>query len=96
MTVELTYDLVLELRFLFTGQYPIALMEQIGKQKNEIYSNLSPDIRRPDMLSGSREFSVAGRKFLVLFASDQRQVDRVSDKRPLRVIDVHELEVPEK
>ena len=93
MTVELTYDLALELRFLFTGQYPIALMEQIGQQKNDIYSNLSADLRRPDMLSGSREFSVAGRKFLVLFASDQRQVDRVSDKRPLRVIDISELKV---
>jgi len=96
VAVELTYDLVLELRFLFTGQYPIALMEQIGKQKNEVYSGLSQDIRRPGMLSGSREFSVAGRNFLVLFASDQRQIDQVSDKRPLRVIDIHELKVSEK
>ena len=91
MLIDLSYDLVLELQFLVTGRYPTELMDQISAIKREIYQkNLIEDLRRPDLLSGSREFEVQGRKFTVLFASDTRQNDDGADIRPLRVMDVRE------
>ena len=91
MLIDLSYDLVVELQFLVTGRYPTALMDKISAVKTEIYQkNLIGDLRRPDLLSGSREFEVEGRKFTVLFASDTRQNDDAADIRPLRVMDVRE------
>lgn len=91
MPVELTFDLVVDLRFLFTGSLPIALKEEIGSRKNEIYARLSQDLSRPDMRTGSEQFVVEGRKFEVLFASDQRQIGPSSVAWPLRVIDIQEI-----
>ena len=90
MLIDLTYDPVVELHFWFTGRYPTALMNEISKNKLKIYERLVPDLRRHDMLCGSEEFQVEGRKFRVLFASDTRQNDRASDIRPLRVLHIDE------
>jgi len=90
MHIDLTYDLLVEVHFLYTGRYPIALMHEIGKNKVKIYNNLVPDLRRSDMLAGSMDFEVEGRKFTVLFASDTRQNDSAADIRPLRVLHIDE------
>ena len=90
MLIDLTYDLVLEIHFAVTGRYPTALMHEISKNKLEIYESLSRDLRRPDMMSGSQDFEVEGRKFTVLFASDTRQNDPLDDIRPLRVLHIDE------
>lgn len=90
MLIDLTYDFVVELHLLFTGRYPTALMDDISTNKLKIYKRLGRDLRRQDMLSGSMEFEVEGRKFTVLFASDTRQNDRASDIRPLRVLHIDE------
>ena len=90
MLIDLTYDLVVELHFLVTGRYPTALMNEITKNKLRIYENLAQDLRRPDLLSGSEDFEVEGRKFTVLFASDTRQDNHAADIRPLRVLHIDE------
>ncbi|HUK49220.1 MAG TPA: hypothetical protein VLW06_16575 [Terriglobales bacterium] len=92
MHVELSFDLVLDLHFLVTGRFPIALRDEIAKHKQEIYDGLTQDPDRPDMLSVAREIDAAGRRFYVLFSSDKHQVDPDSDARPLRVIDIIEMQ----
>ncbi len=84
MSVELTFDTMLNLRFFFFCTLPIALIEEIGNHKNEIYASLSESLERPDMLTGAREFIVRGRRFQVYFASDRHQIDFSSDVRPLQ------------
>lgn len=91
MTVELSFDLMLNLHFYFTGRFPVELIDEIGQHKYEVYASLSEDLARPDILVGSRQFVASGRKFDVSFASDQRQVDFSSDLHPLRVTDIVEV-----
>lgn len=90
MTVDLTFDFKVEYHFFWTGRFPAALMEEIGRRKNDIYQKLSPDLRRPDLLSGSDVITVEGRTFEVLFAADKYQTDFSSDVRPMRVIHIDE------
>lgn len=94
MHIELSFDTVLDLHFLFTGRFPMSLKDEIGRQKNKIYSTLTQDPERADMLSAEREIDAGGRRFLVLFASDKRQVDTYSDVRRLKVVDI--IEIPRK
>ena len=94
MHIELSFDLILDLHFLVTGRFPISLKDAIGEHKKEIYSSLTQDPDRPDMLSTMREIDASGRRFYVVFASDKQQVDSDSDVRPLRVIDI--IEIPHK
>ena len=82
---------MVELHFFFTGRFPIALMNEIARRKEQVYSELMPDLRWPNMLSGASEFTVERRRFQVLFFADQEQIDESSNIRPLRVIDIEEL-----
>jgi hypothetical protein len=91
VTVDLSFDFLVEIHFLVTGRFPIALMNEIAELKNEIYAKLRPDVARPNMLTGYQEFSVLGEKFQVLFASDQKQINLLTDTRSLRVIHIHKL-----
>ena len=90
MTIYLTFDFMVEIQFLWGDRFPLSLYEEIGRQKLEVYKSLKPDRDHPDLLTGSGDFHVAGRRFDVLFASDPQQVDHTSDIRPLRVINIEE------
>ena len=90
MTVELTFDFKVERGFFWTGRFPISLMEEIGRRKNDLYKKLASDVNHPDMLIGSDVIGIDGRKFKVEFASDQRQTDLSSDVRPMRVTFIEE------
>jgi hypothetical protein len=70
------------------GKFPPALIDEIGRQKVEIYESLKPYPGDPDLLSGSKIISVGGRRYDVVFASDQKQDDEASDTRQLRVINI--------
>jgi hypothetical protein len=91
LIVELTFDFWVECHFYWTGRLPIALMEEIGRRKNEIYQSLSPDPQDGEILVGQEGFTLGGRDYLVLFAADQRRIDMSSDTRPLRVLHIDEL-----
>jgi hypothetical protein len=90
VTVELTFDLVLDLKFLVTGQLPLSLKRVIGEQKNQIHASLSPDPDFPRRLVGSRIFKLnGGDTFLVYFVSDLRHPS--SELQPLRVTHIEKL-----
>lgn len=91
MTIDLTFDFMVEIQFLWRDRFPPSLYEEIGRQKLEVYQSLKPDADHPDLLTGSRVISAAGRRFDVLFASDPQQNDAENDIRPLRVINIDEL-----
>lgn len=90
MHIRLTYDLVIDFHFLFTGRYPPALKDEITKSKEEIYAKLSQDLVRPYLLTGIRQFQMGNKSFNVYFASDTRENDDANDIRPLRVIYIEE------
>ena len=90
MTVELTFDFVLELKFLVTHQLPLLLKEGIGEHKNEIYASLSRDPGSPYRRVGSSTFKLNnGATFRVFFVSDLRHPS--SDLQPLRVTHIERL-----
>jgi hypothetical protein len=90
VTVELTFDLALELKFLVTHQLPLELKQVIGEQKNEVYSSLSNDKGAPRRLVGSRTFKLKdGNTFIVFFASDRRKPS--SENQPLRVTHIEKV-----
>ena len=90
MTVELTFDLALELKFLVTHQLPLSLKQAIGERKNEIHASLTHDLRSPYRLAGSWTFELDnGDTFGVFFVSDLRQ--RSSELQPLRVTYIEKL-----
>lgn len=90
MTVELTFDLVIDLKFLVTGQFPLSLKRLIGEQKNEIHASLSPDPDSPRRLVGSRIFMPDGDgTFFVFFVSDLRHPS--AELQPLRVTHIEKL-----
>ncbi len=91
MTVELTFDFMVEIQFLWKGRLPMALWDEIARQKNEIYRSLEPREDNPDLLTGSKIMSVEARRFDVLFASDPAQNDVADDIRSLIVIVIEEL-----
>ena len=91
MLIELSYDFLVQLHFVWTKRYPLELRERIRTLKEEIYLNLIQDLARPDMLSGSRTFTIDGRGFEVSFASDTTQNDPVNDIRQLRVLQIEEV-----
>lgn len=91
MTVVLSTDFWVDFEFVWMGKFPPALMDEIGRQKVEIYKSLKPDLNDPDMLAGSKIISLGGRRYDVLFASDRKQNDAASDTRPLRVINIDVL-----
>jgi len=90
VTVELTFDLVLDLKFLVTGQLPLSLKRVIGEQKNEVHASLSRDPDSPHRLVGFRTFILdGGDKFRVFFVSDDRHPS--SELQPLRVTHIEKL-----
>jgi hypothetical protein len=90
VTVELTFDFVLDMKFLVTHQLPLLLKQVIGEQKNEIHASLSRDQSSPYRLVGLRTFKLNdGDKFLVFFVSDLRQPS--SELQPLRVTHIERL-----
>jgi len=89
--VDLSFDFWVEIQFRWTGRFPPALIDEIGRQKVEIYKSLKPDPDHEGMLSGSRVINVGKRRFDVLFASDNYQIDHATDTHPLRVMIIDEL-----
>jgi hypothetical protein len=90
MTVELTFDEVINLKFLLTRQLPLELMRVIGQNKNEIHASLSRDRNHRNRLAGSGTFELNnGDKFQVDFVSDLRQPS--SHPQPLHVTGVRKL-----
>jgi len=88
VSVELSFSAALNLRFYFTNTLPIGLIDKIAGQKNEIYTRLTDDLTRPDMLSGSETFTVNGRQFEVFLAALRYDSSKV---RKLRVIAIKEI-----
>lgn len=91
MTVELTFEFWVESQFYWTGQLPIALMEEIGRHKVEMYEALRAHPLEPDMLAVEKVFTVQGHRFQVLFAADGQRLDASSNKRQLRVAQIEKL-----
>jgi hypothetical protein len=90
VTVELSFDLALDLKFLVTYQLPIALKQLIGEQKNEIHASLSRDPHYQYRLTGQRTFTLGdGIRFRVSFVSDTRQPS--AELQPLRVTHIERL-----
>ncbi len=90
MTVYLTFDFTVECQFFWTGRFPVSLMEEIGRSKNDLYKKLAPAPGRSDMLTGSEVITVEGRSFEVVCAADRYQTDLSFDIRPMRVIYIEE------
>ncbi len=92
MIVRLDFDLVVEADFVYTGRWPIRLMEEIGGHKVEIYEALAPNPLKPDMLTAQKVFTVEGRSFLVFCVADRQQSSGVSPEgQLLRVVWIDEL-----
>lgn len=90
MTVELTFDFVLDLKFLVTHQFPLSLKQAIGEHKNEIHASLTPDPNSPHRFVGMRTFEIDDQgTFRVFFVSDFRQPS--SELQPLRVTHIERL-----
>ncbi len=90
MIVEVDFDLWVHAAFAWTGRLPVALMEEIRRQKVEIYQALESNPLEPDILTSEMVFSVDGRRFRAFFGSDQQQSDASSDVRRLRVLWIDE------
>jgi len=90
VVVEVNFDFWVRAAFAWTGRLPIALMEEIGRLKVEIYQALTPNPREPDMLTLERVFTVEGRRFRASFAADREQIDASSGVQPLRVLWIDE------
>jgi hypothetical protein len=88
VTVILTFDLVLDVKFLW-GEMPIALKSEIGRQKNQIHTSLSRDLATPFRLVGSQKFKVEGSTFLAFFVSDNRQP--LAEEQPLHVTHIEKV-----
>ncbi len=90
MIVEVYFDLWVHAGFAWTGRLPMPLMEEIRRQKVEIYQALEPNPLQPDMLTSEMVFTVEGRRFRALFATDQLQINASSEVRRLRVLWIDE------
>ena len=88
MTVVLTFDFVLDVKFL-RGRLPMALKSEIGRRKNEIHASLAPDLATPFRLVGSKKIKVESSTFLAYFVSDNRQP--LAEEQPLRVTHIEEV-----
>jgi len=90
VTVEVTFDMAVDLKFLLTGQLPMELKRIIGEQKNAIHASLSPDPRSPQRLVGTGLFELTnGDTFRVDFVSDRRHP--TAELQPLRVTHIEKL-----
>lgn len=89
MTVVLTFDMILDLKFLVTQQLPTSLKRAIGDRKNDIYASLTRAPGAQHRLVGSRTFDVDGATYLVFFVSDNRQPS--SEHQPLRVTHIEKV-----
>jgi hypothetical protein len=89
MTVDLTFDISIELKFLVTHQFPLSLRDAISAQKKEIHASLTPVPGDPYLLQGERSFGLDGRKFRVFFVSDRRQPS--AELQPLHVTRIEKL-----
>ncbi len=89
MTVELTFDLLVDLKFLL-NQFPLELKELIGACKYAIHASLSPDPGSAYRLVGSKVFGIQnGDTFMVNFVSDLRRPS--AELQPLRVTYIEKL-----
>jgi hypothetical protein len=91
VTIVLSTDFWVDFEFVWMEKFPPSLMDEIGRQKVEIYKSLKPDRNDPDLLTGSKIITLGGRRYDVLFASDRKQNDEENDTRPLRVINIDVL-----
>ena len=90
MTTELTFDLMVDLKFLVTGQLPLELKHAIGERKNDIHASLSRDPRSQKRLIGTWNFKLKdGDEYQVDFVSDVRHP--TSELQPLRVTHIEKL-----
>jgi len=88
--VDLTFDFFVELQF-FAKRLPVALMSEIGKQKNHLYNCLNNELAKLNLRTGFEDLSVDGKKFRVFLASDTTRIDSSSNVRPLRVTLIERL-----
>jgi hypothetical protein len=71
MIVELEFDLLVEMRFLFST-LPVELLEAVGENKQALYDATAPP--HGYGAEGAHEIEVAGRRFLVFVRSGGRQL----------------------
>jgi hypothetical protein len=76
VTVEIDFDLKVDLEIYVLGRWPVTLIDAISEKKTEVFNKLANNPLEPGMLIATHVFEVEGERFLVTFgASEQNRTN---------------------
>lgn len=78
------FDWKVDADFFWKGLWPIALIDEIGRHKDELFKALARNTLEPDMLITQATYTVEGHEYLVICGSDPQN----TREKLLRVVQV--------